>query len=76
MPGADRPNASNVNYKAGQTIANSVVANVGGNGQVCIYSYANAYVLVDVAGTARLISARSRCDGRPPGRPSVSSRPW
>ncbi|MEZ5259984.1 MAG: hypothetical protein R2705_24795 [Ilumatobacteraceae bacterium] len=49
--GADRPNASNVNYKAGQTIANSVVANVGGNGQVCIYSYANAYVLVDVAGT-------------------------
>ena len=48
--GAARPEASNINYAAGQTIANSVIAKPGVGGKICIYSYATADVLVDVAG--------------------------
>lgn len=48
--GAVRPEASNINYSAGQTIANSAFAKPGVDGKVCIYTYASAEVLVDVAG--------------------------
>ena len=48
--GAARPEASNINYEAGQTIANSAIARPGTGGKICIYTYATADVLVDVAG--------------------------
>jgi hypothetical protein len=48
--GTDRPNASNLNYLADQTIPNAVVAKIGADGKVCIFSYATAHVVVDVNG--------------------------
>ena len=44
------PNASNLNYVAGQTVANAVVAKVGVGGKVCVFTFAAANVLVDVNG--------------------------
>lgn len=49
--GQTRPDASNVNYKSGQTIANSVAAGIGTGRKVCIYSSSPTSILVDVAGT-------------------------
>ncbi|MEO7132541.1 MAG: CHAP domain-containing protein [Dermatophilaceae bacterium] len=48
--GASRPTASNVNYVAGQTVANQVVAGVGSDGRVKIFASNSAHVVVDVAG--------------------------
>jgi hypothetical protein len=40
--------ASNVNFAAGQTIANSVTIGVGTNGDVCVYTMTTAHVVVDL----------------------------
>ena len=49
--GVTRPNASNVNFAAGQTIPNMVIVPVGANGQVSIYNDSGAVdLLVDVLG--------------------------
>jgi hypothetical protein len=48
--GRSRPEASNLNYAAGQTIPNLVIAQPGAGGKVCIYSYATIDVLADVSG--------------------------
>jgi subtilisin family serine protease len=42
------PVASNLNYRAGQTIANAVLARIGTNGRVCVYTHAGTHVIVDV----------------------------
>lgn len=47
---ATRPVASNLNYTAGQTIANLVVASVGADGSVCVFSSTAGQVIVDAAG--------------------------
>ncbi len=48
--GQPRPLASNVNYVAGQNVPNLVIAKVGADRQVCIYSLQTADVIVDVSG--------------------------
>ena len=48
--GEARPEASNLNYTAGQTIPNLVIAKPGAGGKVCIYSYATIDALADVSG--------------------------
>ena len=48
--GAARPNASNLNYDAGATIANTVVARLGAGGDVCLYTYGATHLIVDVVG--------------------------
>ena len=49
--GAVRPNASNLNFNPGQTIANMVIVPVGSNGQISLYNYAGqTHLLVDVLG--------------------------
>ena len=48
--GITRPTTSTVNYVSGQTIANSVLAPVGSDGSVMLYSYAGADMVVDVQG--------------------------
>jgi hypothetical protein len=49
--GADQPLASNLNFTAGQTIANLVVAKVGANGQVSFYNNSGStHAIVDVLG--------------------------
>ena len=47
--GQEVPNASNLNYKANNPIANTVVTKLG-QGKICIYSYGSTDVLVDVTG--------------------------
>ena len=49
-PCGNRPNASNLNFTAGQTIPNSVIAPVSSSGDVCFYVYGKAHLLVDVSG--------------------------
>jgi subtilisin family serine protease len=44
------PEASNLNFVAGQTIANAVVARVGASGQLCVFVSGSAGLLVDVNG--------------------------
>lgn len=49
--GSARPNASNLNFVAGQTVANLVIARVGANGSVALYnSNGNTHLIADVAG--------------------------
>ena len=50
--GTTRPNASNLNFGTGQTIANLVIVKVGTGGAVTLFngSAGTAHVLVDVAG--------------------------
>ena len=48
--GQARPEASNLNYAAQQTIPNLVIAKPGVGGKVCIYSFAAIDVLADVSG--------------------------
>jgi hypothetical protein len=48
--GTDRPVASNVNYRAGQTVANAAISRLGVAGDVCLFTEGNANVIVDVVG--------------------------
>lgn len=50
-PGAQPPNASNINYLPGRTVPNMVVSKVGSTGRVCLYTYAPAHLVVDVSGS-------------------------
>jgi hypothetical protein len=45
------PLVSNVNFLAGQTIANAVLATPDVQGRVCVHSLVPAHVVVDVSGT-------------------------
>jgi hypothetical protein len=48
--GTDQPTASNLNYVAGSTIPNLVIAQVGLTGKVCIFNSAPTHVVADLAG--------------------------
>lgn len=49
--GTEKPNASNINFTAGQTIPNMVIAKVGDGGKVAIYNFVGSTnVVVDVVG--------------------------
>jgi len=48
--GTTRPNASNVNYTAGQIVPNAVLAKIGGGGKVCVFSPAETDIVIDVNG--------------------------
>ena len=45
-----RPVVSSLNYVAGQTVPNAVIAPVSGSGEVCFYSDANVDLIADVNG--------------------------
>jgi titin len=49
-PCGSRPNASSLNYTAGQTIPNAVVTAVSAQGEVCFYSQSPTHLLADVNG--------------------------
>ena len=49
-PCGTRPPTSNVNYVAGQVVANSVIAPVSTTGEVCFYSTQNTHLVADVSG--------------------------
>src|SRR5207237_4214749 len=48
--GVTMPNASNLNFLAGQTVANAATVAIGTNGMVCFYSTARTHLIVDVDG--------------------------
>ena len=48
--GVPRPNASNLNFKAGDVVPNGVIASVGSNGGVCFYSSQETDLIVDFSG--------------------------
>jgi hypothetical protein len=48
--GTDRPVASNLNYRPGQTVANAAISRLGVGGDVCLFTEGNANVIVDVVG--------------------------
>jgi hypothetical protein len=49
-PCGTRPNASSLNYTAGQTIPNAVIAPVSAQGEVCFFSTQPTHILADVNG--------------------------
>jgi hypothetical protein len=48
--GTAMPEASNVNFAAGATAANGVIAPIGAGGSVCVFTSADAHLIVDIAG--------------------------
>lgn len=48
--GMPLPTASNVNYQAGQVVANAALVGVGIGGAVCVYTSATSDIIVDVSG--------------------------
>ncbi len=46
----DVPNASNVNFSAGQSRPNAAIVGTGTNGDVCIYASTTTHVIIDVVG--------------------------
>ena len=44
------PNTSTLNFVAGQTVANSTIAALSGAGQLCVWTYVETDILVDVTG--------------------------
>ena len=49
-PCGTRPDASNINFTSGQTVANSVAVPLSASGTLCIYVFGTAHVLLDVSG--------------------------
>ncbi len=48
--GVSRPNASNVNFTAGQTVPNAVIARLGSGGNICLFNLGATHLIVDIAG--------------------------
>lgn len=51
--GLDRPLASTVNYAPGETIPNLALATAGAGGRVCLYSFTDTHLVVDLSATIR-----------------------
>ena len=47
---APRPTASNLNFTVGQTIPNTVITKLAGDGTVCLFTFGRTHLVVDVAG--------------------------
>jgi hypothetical protein len=45
-----QPNVSNLNFTNGQTIPNAVIVPVDSNGNICVYVYGRAHIIIDVNG--------------------------
>jgi hypothetical protein len=48
--GSPRPTTSSLNYRAGQTISNNVIATVGAGGTICVHASAPTDVILDLTG--------------------------
>lgn len=47
---AEIPNASNLNFLAGQTVPNSVISPLSADGKLCVFVQGSAHVIIDVNG--------------------------
>lgn len=59
------PDASNVNFRTGQIVANAVLAPLSADGRVCFYVFGSAHLIVDVGGWS---AAESGFTALPPFR--------
>ncbi|MGZ4724644.1 MAG: Ig-like domain-containing protein, partial [Ilumatobacteraceae bacterium] len=48
--GSPRPNTSNLDYLTGSTVANTVIAKIGTDGKVCLYTPTTTHLIVDLNG--------------------------
>jgi len=64
-----RPTTSNINYRAGATIANAVIVAPDADGMLCVYTKAAAEVVFDLLGTTG-----AGFDGVAPSRPLDTRR--
>ncbi len=48
--GGALPKTSSLNFGFGDTVANSVITPLSGDGKVCLYVYGTAHLLADVSG--------------------------
>jgi len=49
-PCGPRPNTASVNYEAGTAISNGATVPLSAAGELCLYTYSTAHVIVDVNG--------------------------
>ena len=49
-PCGQRPLTSNLNYTTDQTVPNAVITPVSADGNICLFSSANAYLIADIDG--------------------------
>ncbi|HWL46027.1 MAG TPA: Ig domain-containing protein [Ilumatobacter sp.] len=54
--GMERPLASNVNFRADQTIANQAFVKLSDEGTVCVFTMVEAHVVIDLAGTFETVT--------------------
>ena len=45
-----KPNVSNLNFVNTQTIPNAVIVPVDNNGNICVFVYGRAHIIIDVNG--------------------------
>jgi len=75
--GSPLPNASNINFVAGQTIPNLVIAKIGAGGKVCVFTSAPTHLIADVGGFYPATTSYESMvpgrlmDSRLPGSPTV-----
>ncbi len=75
--GLPRPNTSNLNYLAGNTIPNLVISQVGVDGKVCLFTTAATHLIADVTGfypilpTFEPVAPGRLMDSRSPGSETV-----
>jgi hypothetical protein len=50
FPCGDRPLASNLNFTAGQTVPNAVIAPLGNDSVLCFYAHADTHLIADING--------------------------
>lgn len=79
------PTVSSVNYVAGQTVPNAVLALLDDDGAVCVFTLAAAHLVVDVNGTfspseadgtVRALAPTRLVDTRTTGTPLVGNEPF
>ena len=67
--GVPRPEASNLNFVAGKTVANLVIARIGSDGKVSLYNFGGrAHVIFDVTGYFTWGTGAARFHGTLPTR--------
>lgn len=78
--GQTQPNASNLNFAAGQTVPNLVLTAVGVSGKICLASSAATDLIVDIAGYfpanssfTAITNPTRLLDSRSGGAPSVAA---
>lgn len=65
--GTNRPIAANLNFDAGDVIANTVVARLGPSGTVCMFTSADVHLVADVTGFLAVAPAASPTTSCPQG---------